>query len=63
MTIRTQRHTPRVHVAPPLPLRTASVLEEEAQVVLGELRERSGVAAHGPLEDEALLVLQPQDAW
>jgi len=36
----------------------ALVLEEEAEVVLGELREGSRVAANGALEDEPLLVLQ-----
>ena len=36
----------------------ALVLEEEAEVVLGELREGGRVAAHGALEDEPLLVLQ-----
>eukprot|EP00965_Chrysotila_dentata_P187042 6171890-Pleurochrysis_carterae.AAC.1 len=39
-----------------------SVLEEESQVLLTELRERSRIAADGALEDEPLLVLQPQDA-
>ena len=36
----------------------ALVLEEEAEVLLGELREGSRVAANGALEDEPLLVLQ-----
>ena len=36
----------------------ALVLEEEAEVVLGELGEGGRVAAHGALEDEPLLVLQ-----
>jgi hypothetical protein len=35
------------------------VLEEEAEVVLGELGEGSCVAAHSAFEDEPLLVLQP----
>eukprot|EP00312_Isochrysidales_sp_CCMP1244_P004388 CAMPEP_0196676380 /NCGR_PEP_ID=MMETSP1090-20130531/4825_1 /TAXON_ID=37098 /ORGANISM="Isochrysis sp, Strain CCMP1244" /LENGTH=231 /DNA_ID=CAMNT_0042014343 /DNA_START=129 /DNA_END=821 /DNA_ORIENTATION=- len=38
------------------------ILEQEAQVVLRELRERADVSADGALEDEPLLVLQANDA-
>eukprot|EP00964_Phaeocystis_antarctica_P026780 scaffold15075_cov60-Phaeocystis_antarctica.AAC.8 len=44
------------------PRRAAAARGEEAEVVLGELREGGRVAAHGALEDESLLVLQPGGA-
>ena len=43
----------------PRPHPPSSVLEEELEVLLRQLAKGGRVAAHGPLEHETLLILQP----